>query len=251
MPLDAAEPASFSLDRRLAAEFVGTALLVATVVGSGIMADRLAGGNLAVALLANTVATAGALFVLISILGSISGAHFNPVVTAAEALHGARPWSEFPWYAGAQVSGGICGSVLANLMFALPAVTWSQHARAGSAQFLSEVVATGGLVFVIFLGVRFCRDRVALLVAAYITAAYWFTASTSFANPAVAIARMFSDTFAGIRPLDVPLFVLAECSGAGASLAVVGWLLAPGRVPETAARPRARDMERSINPGSL
>lgn len=221
------DPPQVPLGRRCFAEYVGTALLVAAVVGSGIMAQRLAGGNVAVALLANTVATAGALFALISILGPISGAHFNPVVTVVEAVRDERTWDEVPGYIVAQVAGGISGAVLANAMFSLPLVSWSQHVRSGPAQFLSEIVATAGLIITIFLGVRFCKDRVPLLVAAYITSAYWFTASTSFANPAVAIARMFSNTFAGIRPLDAPWFILAEIVGGAIGLFSVSVLAGP------------------------
>ena len=228
------DPPPVPLGRRCFAEYLGTALLVATVVGSGIMAERLAGGNIAVALLANTIATAGALVTLISILGPISGAHFNPVVTLAEAVRDERTWGEVPGYLLAQIAGGISGAVLANAMFALPLVSWSHHVRSGPAQWLSEIVATGGLILTIFLGVRFCKERVPQLVAAYITAAYWFTASTSFANPAVAVARMFSDTFAGIRPVDVPGFIAAEIAGTIIALVCVSCLVPP-RVVATSA----------------
>ena len=186
-----------SLARRAAAEFLGTLFLVATVVGSGIMGERLAGGNVAIALLANTIATGAALVALILAFGPISGAHLNPVVTIADAMEGGIAWKETPHYVLAQVFGGICGTIAAHLMFGLHVVSLSRHARSGPAQLFSEFVATFGLLAVIWGCVRHRSNTVAFAVGAYITAAYWFTASTSFANPAVTIARALSDTFAG------------------------------------------------------
>ncbi|EAR51686.1 hypothetical protein OG2516_03840 [Oceanicola granulosus HTCC2516] len=212
------------LGRRLAAEALGTAMLVGTVVGSGIMADRLT-DDTALALLGNTLPTGAILVVLITILGPLSGAHFNPAVTLAFALRRDAPWREVGPYIAAQVAGGIAGSLLAHAMFELPLWQLSQTVRTGPAQWLAEVVATFGLVATIFAGVRHRPDAVPMLVGLYITAAYWFTASTSFANPAVAIARGFSDTFAGIRPADVPPFILAQVAGALLATLFIGWLL--------------------------
>jgi glycerol uptake facilitator-like aquaporin len=217
-----------SMGRRLTAEFLGTGLLVATVVGSGIMGERLAAGNVAIALLANTIATGAALVALILALGPISGAHFNPVVTLGDAIRGGIGWRETPGYIGAQVAGGLCGAVVAHGMFGLPAVSLSQHERSGGAQMLSEFVATFGLLCVIWGCARRRNEAVAIAVGAYITAAYWFTASTSFANPAVTIGRAISDTFAGIRPGDVPGFVVAQVAGAGAATILFRWLGADG-----------------------
>ena len=214
----------FSLSRRIASEFFGTGFLVAAVVGSGIMGERLAGGNTAVALLANTIATGAALTVLILIFLPISGAHLNPVVSAASAFRGALSWSDATFYGAAQICGGIAGTACADVMFALPAFSYSRHVRAGGPQWLSECVATFGLLLVIQLCARFSPARIAFAVASYITAAYWFTASTSFANPAVTIARALSDTFAGIRPMDVPAFVAAQFVGGLAAVLVSGWL---------------------------
>jgi glycerol uptake facilitator-like aquaporin len=213
------------LDQRVVLEFVGTALLLAAVVGSGIMAENLAGGNRAVALLCNTLATAGALVALISALGPLCGAHLNPIITAAEALTGARPWSEVLPYALAQVLGAVAGVAVANAMFGKPLLFASQHARWGPAQLLSEAVATFGLVFVVFVCSRARPAAVPYAVAAYIAGAYWFTSSTSFANPAVTIARSLSDTFTGIRPADVPGFVVAQIAGGVVALAVVRYAL--------------------------
>jgi glycerol uptake facilitator-like aquaporin len=214
-----------TLARRTAAEALGSAFLLATVVGSGIMGERLAAGNAALALLANSIATGAALVALILALGPISGAHFNPAVTLAAAWERSLPWREVPHYLAAQVSGAIAGVLAANAMFELPVVSLSQHARHGPAQLLSESVATFGLLFVI----RICARRsdssaVAFAVGGYIAAAYWFTASTSFANPAVTIARALSDTFAGIRPADVPAFVAAQLAGAAAASATARWI---------------------------
>ena len=203
----------FNLRTRIAAEFLGTSFLVAAVVGSGIMAERLSAGNVAIALLANTIATGAALAALILTIGPISGAHMNPVVSVADAVAGRLPWSETLQYVFAQLTGGIAGTVLAHAMFALPLISLSHHVRSGSAQFLSECVATFGLLSVIWACACSRASAVPFAVASYIMAAYWFTASTSFANPAVTIARSLSDTFAGIRPADVPLFVAAQFTG--------------------------------------
>jgi glycerol uptake facilitator-like aquaporin len=213
-----------SMVRRLTAEFLGTGLLVATVIGSGIMGERLAGGNVAIALLANTIATGAALVALILALGPISGAHFNPAVTLGDAMRGGIRWRETPGYIGAQVAGALGGAVVAHGMFALPAVSLSQHPRSGGAQMFSEFVATFGLLCVIWGCARRRDEAVAFAVGAYITAAYWFTASTSFANPAVTIGRTISDTFAGIRPRDVPGFVVAQVAGALAATILFRWL---------------------------
>ena len=203
----------FNLRTRIAAEFLGTSFLVTAVVGSGIMAERLSAGNVAITLLANTIATGAALAALILTIGPISGAHMNPVVSVADAVEGGLPWSETLQYVFAQLTGGIAGTVLAHAMFSLPLISLSQHIRSGSAQFLSECVATFGLLSVIWGCARSRAGTVPFAVASYITAAYWFTASTSFANPAVTIARSLSDTFAGIRPADVPVFVVAQFTG--------------------------------------
>jgi arsenate reductase len=215
-----------SLSRRLFAEALGTALLVAAVVGSGIMAQRLSPTDTGLALLENAVATGGVLLVLIATLGPISGAHFNPVVTAVDAWFGGIDRRDAVPYAAAQVLGACAGAVLANLMFGLSAVSVSQHERSGSGIWLSEVVATFGLLLVILGLVRAGRSSwIAAAVAAYIVGAYWFTASTSFANPAVTIGRTLSDTFAGIAPASVPGFVVAQCVGAAIAVAatVVLW----------------------------
>ena len=216
-----------TLSRRIVAEFVGTAFLVAAVVGSGIMGERLAGGNLAIALLANTIATGAALAALILTFGPISGAHFNPAVTLADAMERGVTWAVAACYIPAQCAGAVCGAVAAHLMFGLPAISLSHHSRSGSAQVFSEFVATFGLVCVIWGCSRQRSAAVPFAVAAYITAAYWFTSSTSFANPAVTMARALSDTFAGIRPADVPLFVAAQFAGALAATLLFRWLV-PG-----------------------
>jgi glycerol uptake facilitator-like aquaporin len=228
-----------SLDRRLAAEAVGTALLLATVVGSGIMGERLAGGNVAIALLANTLATGAVLVALILTFGPISGAQLNPAVTLAVAWERGLPWAEVPGYLAAQIIGACGGVALADLMFDLPAFSLSRHARHGGSQLLSEGVATFGLLAVIWgCSRRRSSTAIAFAVGAYITAAYWFTASTSFANPAVTLARSLSDTFAGIRPLDVPGFVLAQLLGAAAATALFRWLspALPAVAPEIVGR---------------
>ena len=197
--------------RRLFAEFLAAGLLLATVVGSGIMAERLAGGNVAIALLANTLATVGGLYVLIEVFGPISGAHMNPAVSTVMATRGQLPWMLLPGYIVAQLFGAAFGACLANAMFNLPIVEISSNARNGMGQWLGEVVATAGLLLVVL---RAPASRVAALVAAYIGAAYWFTSSTSFANPAASFGRMFSDSFTGIAPADVPGFVIAQSLGA-------------------------------------
>jgi glycerol uptake facilitator-like aquaporin len=213
------------LRARIVAEFLGTAFLVAAVVGSGIMAERLAGGNLALALLANTIATGAALVALILSFGPISGAHLNPVVSLADAMEGGLAWSETLHYIAAQIFGGVCGTIAAHAMFGLPLVSLSRHIRGGSAQFLSEFIATFGLMSVIWGCSRTRSSAVPVAVGSYITAAYWFTSSTSFANPAVTIARCLSDTFAGIRPMDVLPFVLAQVAGGIAATFLFRWLV--------------------------
>lgn len=231
-----------SLERKLAAEAAGTALLLAAVVGSGIMGERLAGGNVAIALLANTLATGAGLTALIFAFGSISGAHFNPVVTLVEAAGGRLPWREVPGYLLAQIVGAFAGVLVAHAMFGAAALSLSTHVRAGGAQAFSEVVATFGLVAVI-LGTSSRRpDAVPFAVGAYITAAYWFTASTSFANPAVTLARAATNTFAGIRPSDVPLFVVAQLVGGALAFAAFRWFR---------ARPSEEPRARSEGAGSL
>ncbi|MBO6892808.1 MAG: aquaporin family protein [Roseibium sp.] len=214
----------FSLSRRLVAEALGTAMLVGTVVGSGIMADRLS-DDVAVSLLGNTIPTGAILVVLITILGPISGAHFNPAVTFVFWLREELGLALAGAYMASQILGGICGSLIAHVMFELPVWQASTTVRTGSAQWVAEVVATFGLLASILAGIRFREAAVPWLVGLYITAAYWFTASTSFANPAVAISRAFTDTFAGIRPIDLPGFILAEFIGAALALALFSWLL--------------------------
>lgn len=199
-----------SRGQRVLSEFLATLLLLVAVIGSGVMAERLAGGNDAIALLANTLATVGALYVLIQVFGPVSGAHMNPVVSAMMATRGALPWPQLPGYVAAQLAGAMAGAWLAHAMFAMPIIEFSSKSRSGAGQFIAEIVATAGLVLVIL---RAPPQRVAAMVAAYIGAAYWFTASTSFANPAAAFGRMLTDSFAGIAPQDVSAFVVAECLG--------------------------------------
>ena len=213
-----------SLAQRLAAEALGTAFLVATVVGSGIMAERLT-KDVALELLANTLPTGAILVVLITILGPISGAHFNPAVSLVFAVKRELAARETALYVAVQIAGGVMGTVAAHLMFALPMMAPSMKARTGLALWFAEWVATFGLIVTILAGIRFARSSVPWLVGLYITAAYWFTASTSFANPAVAIARSLSDTFSGIRPIDVPGFIVAQLVGALCGMALSGWLL--------------------------
>jgi glycerol uptake facilitator-like aquaporin len=214
-----------SLGRRVAAEAVGTALLLATVIGSGIMGERLAGGNVAVALLANTIATGAGLVALISTFGSVSGAHFNPAVTVADASQGGIAWRDVGPYIAAQVTGAFAGVALAHLMFDLPIFMASQHVRSGIGQLAGEFTATFGLVSVIWGCSRTRPLMTPFAVAAYITAAYWFTSSTSFANPAVTLARAASDTFAGIRPADTPGFIVAQALGATSASVLFRWLV--------------------------
>ncbi|WP_434044977.1 MULTISPECIES: aquaporin [Sorangium] len=213
------------LPRRAVAEALGTALLLSTVVGSGIMAERLAGGDVAIALLANTIATGAALVALILTFGPISGAHFNPAVTLADASQGGLAWREVPAYILAQVAGAFAGVAVAHVLFGEVLFSASRHARSGPAQMASEFVATFGLLAVIWGGVRRRAESVPFAVGAYITAAYWFTSSTSFANPAVTLARAASDTFAGIRPADAPGFIVAQLAGAAAATLVFRWLV--------------------------
>ena len=228
-----------TLGRRLAAEFAGTLLLLAAVVGSGIMAERLSGGSAALALLANTIATGAALTALILAFGSISGAHFNPAVTFAEACDGGISWRFVPGYLLAQVAGAYSGVAVAHLMFGLPAFSISTHARSGGAQVFSEFVATFGLIAVIKGCARSQPQAVAYAVGAYITAAYWFTASTSFANPAVTLARAVSNTFAGIRPADVAGFTGAQLAGAIAAAVLFQWMMPAGGSEQVSALPEA------------
>jgi glycerol uptake facilitator-like aquaporin len=215
----------FTLGRRLCAEFVGTAFLLMALVGSGIMGERLAGGNAAIVLLANSLATAAALVALIFTFAPISGAHFNPLVTLTDAFAGGLTRVEVAAYWVAQLAGAVAGTVSAHFMFGLPAVTLSRHARSGGAQFYSEAVATFGLIAVILVCARFRPAGIPVAVGAYVTGAYWFTSSTSFANPALTLARCITDTFAGIRPQDVAGFVLAQAVGAAAALLLFRWLV--------------------------
>lgn len=220
-----------TLARRLVAEGIGTALLLAVVVGSGIMAERLCEGNVGLALLCNAVATGGGLVALILMFGPVSGAHFNPVVTLAEAALGALSRRDAAAYVLVQVFGAVFGVALADVMFDLPAFTASAHVRAGPALWLSEFVATFGLLATIFGVSRRTPAATPYAVAAWIVAAYWFTPSTSFANPAVTVARALTDTFAGIRPADVPAFVLAQCAGAAAATLLFAWLVPASSLP--------------------
>jgi glycerol uptake facilitator-like aquaporin len=229
---------TFDLPRRLAAEALGTGILVATVVGSGIMAETLT-KDVALALLCNTLPTGAILVVLITVLGPISGAHFNPAVTLVFTGKRELPPQEAVLYVVAQVAGGIAGTMAAHLMFALPVIDFSMKARIGGAQWFAEFVAAFGLVATILAGIRFQRTAVPWLVGLYITAAYWFTASTSFANPAVAIARSLTNTFSGIRPIDLPGFIVAELFGAFVGMLLMNWMLGrpevrgPVRIAET------------------
>ena len=219
--LATAEMSTVAASRRLCAEALGTALLLAVVIGSGIMAERLSAGNAAIALLANTLATVCGLYVLIEVFGPISGAHFNPAVSLALAVRGELPWPFVAPYVAAQLIGAMLGAWLAHAMFDMRILQWSTQLRSGTGQWIAEVVASFGLLLVIL---RAPASRVAAMVAAYIGAAYWFTASTSFANPAAAVGRMFSDSFAGIAPASVPAFVLAQLAGAALALSLHSWL---------------------------
>jgi glycerol uptake facilitator-like aquaporin len=223
-----------SLKRRLVAEAMGTGMLLIAVVGSGIMGERLASGNAAITLLANSLATGAALVTLILMFGGISGAHFNPAVTLSSAWEGGVPWRDAAPYIGAQILGAFGGVALANMMFGLPAFVASTHVRTGGALWLSEAIATFGLLATIHGCVRLRSGVVGFAVAAYIVGAYWFTASTSFANPAVTLARAATDTFSGIRPADVPAFIGAQCVGAGLATALFRWLI---------PKPNAREAE--------
>jgi glycerol uptake facilitator-like aquaporin len=231
--------ANYDLNQRLAAEALGTAVLVGTVVGSGIMAENLT-KDVALQLLCNTLPTGAILVVLITILGPISGAHFNPAVTTVFMLRKDIDWRETGFYVIAQIVGGIVGTIAAHLMFSLPVLEFSQKIRFGGAQWFAEWVATFGLLVTILAGIRFAQNAVPWLVGLYITAAYWFTASTSFANPAVAIARCFTNTFAGIRPVDLPGFIIAEMFGAIVALALMGWLLIPREERAISLQPEAK-----------
>ena len=216
------------LSRRLLAEGLGSALLAATVVGSGIMAERLAGGNVAIALLANTAATVAVLYALIALLGPVSGAHFNPAVSSIEALRGRMLWRDASAYSATQILGCCAGAILAHAMFELPIWQLSTHVRSGPAQWLAEAIATLGLLLVV-IGHRRAEDA-PWMVACWIGAAYWFTASTSFANPAITIARSLTNTFAGIRPTDAPTFIAAQFIGAIAALGI-SYILFPAKEP--------------------
>jgi glycerol uptake facilitator-like aquaporin len=217
-----------SLARRVAAEFTGTMLLLAAIVGSGIMGERLAGGSVAIALLANSIATGGALMALIYAFGPVSGAHLNPAVTLSAVWYDGFPWRETPAYLLAQMAGAASGVLAANVMFGLPAVSISARARGGPAQLLSEFIATFGLLAVIWGCVRSRPSAVPIAVGGYIIAGYWFTASTSFANPAVTMARSLTNTFAGIRPADVGGFVGAQLAGAVAATLLMRWIADQG-----------------------
>ena len=212
-----------NLSRRVIAELIGTSFLLAAVVGSGIAGERFAGGNVAIALLANTFATGAALTALILTFIFISGAHFNPAVTLSAAWHGDLPWRYVPSYIVAQFVGAFIGVLLAHFMFGLPMFAASQHVRSGAGQVLGEFVAAFGLLTTIWGCVRYRPQAIAYAVAAFIMAGYWFTSSTSFANPAVTLARSMTDTFSGIRPIDVPLFILAQLLGAFAATALFKW----------------------------
>ena len=218
---------TYDLARRLTAEALGTGFLVAAVVGSGVMAEALAGGNGAVALLCNTIPTGAVLFVIITVFAPLSGAHFNPAVSFVMLLRGDLDRPTAAAYIAAQIAGGILGTLVAHLMFDLAPLQLSLHARTGLPQWFAEFVATFGLLVTILGCIRFKPDAVAAAVGLYITSAYWFTASTSFANPAVTIARSFSDTFVGIAPGDVPAFLAAQLLGAAAAAGLMGWLLVP------------------------
>ncbi|HWP06165.1 MAG TPA: MIP/aquaporin family protein [Polyangiaceae bacterium] len=218
-----------TLARRVVAEGLGTAFLLAVVIGSGIMGERLAGGNVAIALLANTLATGAGLVALILTFGPVSGAHFNPVVTIADASQGGLAWRDVPRYIVAQVVGAFAGVAIAHVMFGEPLFSASGHVRSGASQLVSEFVATFGLLATIWGCVRSRPSAVPFAVGAYITSAYWFTSSTSFANPAVTLARAASNTFAGIRPADAPWFIVAEVAGAAAATTTFAWLFPRAR----------------------
>jgi glycerol uptake facilitator-like aquaporin len=236
-----------TFERRLAGELLGTALLLAAVVGSGIMGERLSGGNVAIALLANTLATGATLVTLIFTFGAISGAHFNPAVTLADASQGGMRWRDVPGYIMAQGVGAMLGVWAAHLMFAEPLLQVSQHVRAGGSQVFSEFVATFGLLSVIWGCGRLRAEAVPFAVGLYITGAYWFTASTSFANPAVTLARAFTNTFAGIRPADAPGFMAAQLAGAFAATFLFRWLVPS--LPKQARDVVAPHVEKELSHG--
>ena len=219
---------NYSIKKKLVAEALGTALLLAIVVGSGIMGETLSGGNVAIALLGNTIATGAGLYVLITIFGPISGAHFNPAVTLAFLLRREISPGLAGAYAGVQILGGVAGVLLAHAMFGLEIMQQSTVVRSGLGQALGEAVATFGLVLTILAAIRFRPESVAMAVGLFITAGYWFTSSTSFANPAVTIARAFTDTFAGIHPADTPAFIFAQLAASALAVSLTGWLLIPG-----------------------
>jgi glycerol uptake facilitator-like aquaporin len=227
-----------SLARRATAEAVGTAMLLAAVVGSGIMGERLSGGSVGLALLANSVATGGALVAILLALGPLSGAHLNPAVTLADAWEGGLSWRDAGGYVAAQLVGAIVGVAVADAMFQAPVFALSQHSRQGGAQLLAEAVATFGLLVVVWGCARHRPTAAPVAVAGYIVSAFWFTASTSFANPAVTLARSLTDTFAGIRPVDVPGFIVAQLLGASAATALFGWLVPalPAAAPRVVAK---------------
>jgi len=215
-----------SLSRRGVSEFIGTAFLLAVIVGSGIMGENLSGGNVAIALLANTLATGAGLLAMILAFGPISGAHFNPVVTLTSALNGDLRWKDVPAYWAAQFLGGVSGVFAAHVMFGLKAFAYAQKERSGFSQGFSEFIATFGLLAVILCGARHRTSAVPFSVAAYVTAGYWFTASTALANPAVTVARSLTNTFSGIRPADAPAFIAAQFAAAATAFVVFRWLLA-------------------------
>ena len=239
-------PTAFSNGQKLAAEALGTALLLAVVVGSGVMGETLANGNAAIALLGNTIATGAGLVILITIFGPVSGAHFNPAVTLAFALRREISPKDALAYVGVQIVGAMAGVVLAHAMFDLPLLQISDTARAGAGQKIGEATATFGLVLTILGCLRFRPESVALAVGLFITAGYWFTSSTSFANPAVTLARMTTDTFSGIRPLDAPGFIAAQFAAAALATGLACWLFAPRR--RAADLPRDDDARSSYSP---
>jgi glycerol uptake facilitator-like aquaporin len=233
-----------SLCRRAVAEGLGTAFLLAVVIGSGIMGERLCGGNVAVALLANTFATGAGLVALILTFGPISGAHFNPVVSIADATQGGLRWKDVPVYVSAQLAGAFAGAAVAHFMFGEPVFSLSEHVRSGAGQLASEFVATFGLLGTIWGCVRSRPNVTPFAVGAYICAAYWFTSSTSFANPAVTLARAASNTFAGIRPVDAPWFICAQCAGAAAATTTFAWLLPRSAASQNGIEPVASEQAR-------
>ena len=237
-----------TISRRAVSEFIGTAFLLAAIVGSGIMGERLSSGNAAIALFANSMATGAALVVLILTFGPISGAHFNPAVTVAAVFQGRMQWRDVPSYVFMQTLGAFAGVAAANVMFGLPAFSFSIHSRGGWPLLFSECIATSGLIIVIAAGIEFRESAVPYAVAAYITSAYWFTSSTSFANPAVTMARAATDTFAGIRPASVPGFIIAQIAGIGIAVPLWKWLREPsgGVVEKTKSMRKAAKMKKRV-----